>query len=132
MSKKRHENGFLFWEASILGLLLVAMTAFLALPRHAASIVRMEGGRTTAIFLAEQELTELALRARDGSLADGSYGWLGPADDLRDRQTTYEITGTAQKDGARGYALTVRIVWQEGGASKEVHFERWVAQHDAS
>lgn len=132
MGKKRHENGFLFLEAAVLGLLLVAMTAFLALPRHAASILRMEDGRTTAIFLAEQELTELALRAKDGSLSDGSYGWLGPADDLRNRQTTYEIMGTAQKDGARGYALTVRIVWQEGGEAKELHLERWVAKHDAS
>lgn len=130
MKTSNHERGFLFLEAAILGVLLAAMAAFVVLPRHAAGILRMEEGRMTALFLAQQELTELEQRAREGTLSSGSYGWLGPEDDLEHRQTSYAITGTAQKDGARGYALTTYIVWQEGGATKELRLERWVAQHD--
>ena len=130
MKTTRHESGFLFLEAAILGLVLVLMAEFVAVPRHIAGIMRMEDCRTTALFLAEQELTELELRVRSSNLADGSYGWLGPADDLDKRQTSYEITGTAQKDGARGYALTAKAVWQEGGTAKELRLERWVAKHD--
>lgn len=130
MEKTRREAGFLFLEAAVLGLLVVVMAAFVAVPRHAAGILRMEDCRTTALFLAEQELTELELRVRGGGLADGSYGWLGPAEDLGRRQTAYDVTGSARKDSARGCALTARVTWQEGGSLKELRLERWVARHD--
>lgn len=130
MNQRNGEQGFLFIEAALLGLLLIAMTAFIVLPRHSAAVLRSEHGRTTALFLAEQELAELELRARNGELADGSYGWLGPQEDLHERQTAYDITGTVQKDGPRGYALSANISWQEGGEAKELRLERWVAKHD--
>lgn len=123
-------EGFLLLESAILGLLLVVMAGFLVLPRHTAAVLRMEECRTTAIFLAEQELAELESRARGGTLADGIYGWLGPAEDLDGRPAAYEVAGTAQKDGARGFALTVRVSWQDGGKVQDVRFERWVARHD--
>ena len=130
MKTTRREAGFLFLEAALLGMLVVVMAAFVAVPRHAAGILRMEDCRTTALFLAEQELTELELRARDGGLGDGSYGGLGPAEDLAERQTADEVAGSARKDGARGCALTARVTWQEGGSPKELRLERWVARHD--
>lgn len=132
MNRNVEERGFLFLEAALLGCLLVAMTAFIALPRHGAQVLRMETCRTTAVFLAEQELTELELRVRSGERAAGPYGWLGPAEDLEDRPASYTVTGTAQKDGNRGFLLVATIAWQEEGTAKELRLERWVAEHEAS
>lgn len=123
-------EGFLFLEAAILGTILVAMTGLLALPRHAAEIRRMDSCRMTAIFLAEEELDVLERRAEDGSLSAGTYGWLGPAEDLSGRPADYHVSGVVQKDGERGFSLTVELHWQENGTSKELRFERWAAHHD--
>ena len=124
------ETGSAFLSVAILGFVLVTMTALFALPHHAVELRRMDSCHMTAIFLAEEEISEMELRAADGSLAEGTYGWLGPAEDLAERQTTYEIVGTAQKDGERGFSLAVHLAWQEGGNPKELRLARWVARHD--
>lgn len=123
-------EGFLFLEAAILGIVLVAMTTLFALPRHATELRRMDSCRMTAIFLAEEELAEMEARATQGDLSAGTYGWLGPAEDLDHRQTSYEVVGTAQPESERGYRLRVRLQWQEGGAEKHLELERWIARHD--
>ena len=124
------EEGAFFLSAAILGIVLVAMTALFALPQHAVELRRMDSCRMTAIFLAEEEISEMELRAADGRLPAGTYGWLGPEEDLAERQTTYEITGTTQEDGKRGSLLVVHLAWQEGGKPQELRLERWVARHD--
>lgn len=124
------EEGSFFLSAAILGIVLVAMTALFALPQHAIELRRMDSCRMTAIFLAEEEIAEMELRAADGSLEAGTYGWLGPSEDLEERQTTYEIVGTAREDGERGSLLVVHLAWQEGGKTQELRLERWVARHD--
>jgi len=124
-------EGFLFLEAAVLGFILVAMAGMFALPKHAIEIRRMNSDRMTAIHLAEEEFAVMELRAADGTLSDGTYGWLGPKEDLDGRPATYEIEGTVQKQEERIFQLVVRLRWQEGGAAQELRLERKVAHHDA-
>lgn len=127
--KRMDERGFLFLEAAVLGLLLMTMAALFALPRQAAELHRMEACRTAALFLAEQELAEMEWRVERGALAEGSCGWFGPERDLAGRQTSYEIAGSARREG-KGFSLTARVSWQEGGKRKELQLERWAVKHD--
>ena len=55
------EEGAFFLSAAILGIVLVAMTALFALPQHAVELQRMDSCRMTAIFLAEEEISEMEL-----------------------------------------------------------------------
>ena len=120
------ERGFVMLEVVALSAVIVAMAAVVASYQAAERARQMAAVRTTAVFLAKEELARLEQKAYRHELHGEDYGWLGEPQNLR--LNGYEFTVRATVDGYETGVCRAEaaVKYRFGNRNHEVIFTRLV------
>ncbi len=135
--KSRHRKGdagFFLLELLVLAGILMASVSALAVYHQSAALERENMLRVAAIYLAKQELAELAALSREGRLAPGAYGWLGEEDPVREGVEFAVEAEVCVTEGPDGWRADVVVSWpgHTGGSTASLKLEREWYEHETT
>lgn len=126
----KSQRGYFLLEAMIVPGIIVVMAATVAIFEKAMVIRQVEGARAEAIYLANEQLANLAWQADyQKGLPQGEINWLGNASDLEQKSGRYEVIATVKKIEAEEYFAISTTHWQTGNHEGEVQLERRIIVH---
>lgn len=135
--KSRHRKGdagFFLLELLVLAGILMASASALAIYHQSAALERENMLRVAAVYLAKQELAELAALSREGRLAPGAYGWLGEEAPVREGVEFAVEAEVRVTEGPDGWRADVVVSWpgHTGGGTASLQLEREWYEHETT
>lgn len=131
---ERGEAGSFLLELLVLAGILMAAASALAVYHQSAVLERENTLRVAAVYLARQELAELAVLSREGQLAPGSYGWLSEGDPVHEGVGFSVEAEVRASEGLPGWRANVVVSWpgQAGGSTASLQLEREWYEHETT
>lgn len=123
-SYRRGEAGFLLLEILVLAGILMAAAGALAVYRQSASLEQENMLQVAAVYLAKQELAELAALSQEGRLAPGMYNWLSEEAPVREGVEFVVEAEVSASESLPGWRVSVSVSWPDGVRGEPVRLER--------
>lgn len=124
------QAGYFLVESMVLMMLLIAMTATVALAGKIVTGRQIDGVRVQALYLAQAQIAYLEYQASvDKVLPQGSVGWLGNSSDLQQDEATYVVTAQMETNDASSCLVTAQTQWSFGSHHGTVELQRRLVLH---
>lgn len=129
MKGRNEEKGFVLLEVVLLSMIILAMVANIAVFEKANTVKIVNGTRTKAIYMVQEEFAYLEEKAALRNLQAGTYAWLGKSDRLQENQEKFSVQAEVSAETADVYHANVKATWQNGKHQGTVTMEREIVSH---
>lgn len=120
------EKGFFLAEAIVISFILLGMSACMVMYKNAVAMRTDNAARTTAIFLAREQIARVGERAAKNAVSPGSAAWLGDASDLTLNGFRFAVDTDVALYDADFFRVEVTVKFDVRGKRGEEKFERLV------
>lgn len=123
----KNERGFMNLEVLLLSFILVGFTAIIYLYNASLRAEKITAARTTALYLAEEEMNYLLDKRDNANLFEGNYDYLGEQN-LNLNSINYTVSANVTKNQTDENFLNAKVIvkWKIFQKERELKLERLI------
>lgn len=121
----KNERGFMILEVLLLSFILIGFTAIIYLYNASLRAEKNTAARTTALYLAEEEMNYLQDLRDKANLYEGHYDYLGEHE-LNLNSIDYEVYADVIKEDTEIFNAKATVKWKIFNKEREVKLEKQI------